>query len=229
MMQGLAPEKIVYQDEFLLVVNKDSGILSIPDGYDPHLPSLPDLLQPQFGKVWVVHRLDKETSGLMVFCRSAEAHTELNRQFREREVEKQYLALARPLPTWQSMTVSLPLRINAGRSHLTKVDPLHGKAAQTHFKLKESKKGAGLFECFPQTGYRHQIRAHFYAQGIQIIGDKIYKPIEHPQIIFDDAPRLMLQAQALGFCHPLTAKKLSFALEADPAMMEYWQRLNPLL
>jgi Pseudouridylate synthases, 23S RNA-specific len=89
---------ILYSDQDLLVVNKPAGLLSIPDGYHPEFPHLAQALTPLVGKLWIVHRLDKETSGVMLLARSAEAHRVLNQAFRERALHKLYHCLSAPPP-----------------------------------------------------------------------------------------------------------------------------------
>src|SRR5512133_3946911 len=89
---------ILYQDETLLAVNKPAGLRTIPDGYNPTLPYLAALLEPAFGRVWVVHRLDKDTSGAILFARTAESHRALNQQFEQRKVKKEYHAIAVGMP-----------------------------------------------------------------------------------------------------------------------------------
>ena len=224
MLPGFPVERVIYQDADFLVVNKPSGLLTIPDGYDPSMVNLMALLGAQYGQVWVVHRLDKDTSGLVLFALSPSAHKDLNRQFRERLVHKVYLALAAPVPAWETKEVNLPLLVNAGRSHLTKVDSENGKPAETSFKVLDNKENACLLECQPKTGYRHQIRAHLFAQGMAIFGDELYKPIK-PAVIQANAPRLMLQAKALQFTHPTGKQSISFSLNMDPELDLYWNSL----
>jgi tRNA pseudouridine32 synthase/23S rRNA pseudouridine746 synthase len=226
MQTGFPVERVIYQDADILVVNKPSGLLSIPDGYKLSEANLTALLSDQFGRVWVVHRIDKDTSGLVLFARNANAHQELNRQFRERLVHKAYLAIVAPVPTWENLVVKLPLLVNAGRSHLTKVDTQQGKMAETVFTVCEKRTDACLLECLPRTGYRHQIRAHLYAQGIGILGDELYNPKELTPIQAQ-APRLMLQAQALRFTHPTTNTPAAFSLPMDPELQICWNNLTP--
>ena len=224
MQSGFTIERVIYEDADVLVVEKPSGLLTIPDGYDPSIENLAALLGKKFGRVWVVHRLDKDTSGLVLFARNSEAHKELNRQFRERQVRKVYFALATPAPTWETLDLTLPLLVNAGRSHLTKVDIQRGKLAETTFKVLEKKMEVCLLECQPKTGYRHQIRSHLYSQGMGIFGDVLYKPPKQAEVQAQ-APRLMLQAQALHFTHPATNQPVSFTLLPDPEIQNYWNGL----
>jgi 23S rRNA-/tRNA-specific pseudouridylate synthase len=129
------------------------------------------------------------------------------------------------VPAWKALDVNLPLMVNAGRSHLTKVDLQRGKPAETSFKIVAEKLDACLLECQPKTGYRHQIRAHLYAQGMGILGDVLYKPLKETTFRAG-TPRLMLQAQALQFCHPNTKQSASFSLVLDPELELYWNTLS---
>lgn len=218
--------RIIFQDDDLLLVDKPSGLLTIIDGYDISAPNLAAQLEEQIGPIFVVHRLDRDTSGLVLFARNAFAHRELNRQFREREVQKSYFALASPSPNWETCEVNLPLLVNKGRSHLTKVDTESGKLALTSFSVLQRKLNYCLLECKPKTGYRHQIRAHLYAHGLGILGDPLYKPKPTGQAtIQTNAPRLMLQAYCLEFAHPASNQALSFSLPLDSELRDFWDKI----
>lgn len=92
---------VIYADAKLLVIDKPAGVLSIPDGYDHAVPYLGRILEPSYGRLWIVHRLDKQTSGVMVFARSAEVHKKLNQQFSEHQVSKSYHAIIFGTPDWE--------------------------------------------------------------------------------------------------------------------------------
>jgi len=127
--------QILYRDEALLVINKPAGLSTLPDGYNPTLPHVKSLLEGQSGRLWTVHRLDKDTSGVLVFARSAEAHRSLNTQFEQHQVTKLYHALVQGSPAWMEYTADLPLRSDGDRHHRTVVDLRAGKPALTHFKV----------------------------------------------------------------------------------------------
>lgn len=207
--RGFTPSTIpiIFEDEDLLLVDKPAGLLSVPDGYQKDLPHVRKLLQPDHGSLWLVHRLDKDTSGLMMLAKNASAHRELNRQFKEREVEKFYLCLASPPPDWQAKTVDLPLKINLGRQHLTKADPVFGKPATTNFQTLAVQKDMAALVCSPLTGYRHQIRAHLYALGIGILGDPLYQPQRNSETSYS---RLMLHAFGLRLKHLTSGERCSW-------------------
>jgi tRNA pseudouridine32 synthase/23S rRNA pseudouridine746 synthase len=136
-MSQLVDIQLLFKDSALLVVNKPAGLATLPDGYDLTLPHIKSILEQEAGSLWIVHRLDKETSGVLVLARSAGAHRSLNTQFEKRQVSKVYHALVTGNPVWQEQTVNLPLRPNGDRHHRTVGDPQTGKPAVTHFKVIE--------------------------------------------------------------------------------------------
>ncbi|NPA06429.1 MAG: RluA family pseudouridine synthase [Chloroflexi bacterium] len=197
---------VLHADEDVLVINKPVGLLSIPDGYDPNKPHVRALLEPEWGRLWIVHRLDKDTSGVMVLARNADAHKRLNRAFEQGEVTKVYHALVRGNPDWQTKEAAWPLRPNVGRRKRTVVDPRRGKPARTHFRVLERFGSHALVEAIPLTGRRHQIRAHLYALGHPIVGDPLYGPGPLPE---DPLPHLGLHARRLVFPHPRTQETIA--------------------
>ncbi len=114
--------EILYSDPNLLAVNKPSGLLTIPDGYHPELPCAVRLLQASQGRLWVVHRLDKDTSGVLLFARNALTHKILNEQFQNRQVHKIYRAIIAGSPEWEQEEIDLPLKVNGDRQHRTRVN-----------------------------------------------------------------------------------------------------------
>jgi 23S rRNA-/tRNA-specific pseudouridylate synthase len=131
------PLTILYQDEFLLAVNKPAGLPTLPDGYQRAAPCLIDLLNQQFDRVWVVHRRDRDTSGVIVFARTAEVHRALNIAFDAREVHKVYHAIVIGTPEWDERVIDLPLRPDGDRRHRTVIDAQHGKPAFTRARVLE--------------------------------------------------------------------------------------------
>jgi len=185
---------VLWSDAHLLVVNKPAGLPSLPDGYDRQAPHLKSLLEPAFGRLWIVHRLDRDASGVIVLARSASAHQSLNNQFASRETTKLYHALVAGAPEWEEKDVRLQLRLDGDRRHRTVVDPRHGVDAHTHLRVLErytsprtgkDARASGepglpafhhwaLLEAAPTTGRTHQIRAHLSALGLPIIADRLY-------------------------------------------------------
>jgi RluA family pseudouridine synthase len=170
--------QVVLEDEALLVINKPPGLLSIPDGYDPSLPHLAGLLQERYGRVWVVHRLDKDTSGVMLFARSADAHRALNQQFEERKTRKEYHAVCVGMPEWETLSITLPLRVNGDRRHRTVIDHQTGKPAETDAAVLQRLGVFTLVSALPHTGYTHQIRTHLAAMALPILDDPLYIILE---------------------------------------------------
>ncbi len=229
---------VLHIDEALLAVNKPAGLPTLPDGYRPDAPCLVGLLQEAFGRLWIVHRLDKETSGVVVLARTAEAHRALNKQFHEREVAKVYHALAVGQPAWDTYRIELPLRPDGDRRHRTVVDRAGGKPSVTLLRVLERWPGYVLLQAMPLTGRTHQIRAHLAAEGLPIVGDLLYgsqggrlRTGDGPalrRLLVDDAPlaRLALHAQALTIQHPTTRAALTLEAPYPPDFAEALERLR---
>ena len=207
--------EIVYQDNSILVINKPAGLSSLPDGYDKNLPHVRALLEPEFGRLWMVHRLDKETSGILILARSASVHRLLNDQFANREIQKKYSALVYGVFP-QTLSINLPLKINGDRRHRTIIDETNGKPANTDFQLIDVFScSTSLINALPHTGYTHQIRSHLLASRFPILGDPLYYTPES-KVFSARLPiqRTALHAQQITFLHPDTQIKVTFS--ADP-------------
>jgi RluA family pseudouridine synthase len=200
-----SPIRIIHEDAELLVVDKPAGLAVLPEGWDKEAPCLLHLLEGQHGKLWVVHRLDKVTSGVLVFARTAEAHRALNRAFELHQVNKVYHAIVVGAPGWEQHTARHPLRVNVGHAHRTAVDDGRGKPSQTSFRVLERFSDACLLEAVPHSGRTHQVRAHAAALGLPLLGDRLYGA---PKTVLIDRPAL--HALALRFSHPASGKSLSF-------------------
>ena len=206
--------KILFEDDALLIINKPAGLNSIADGYDLTLPHVRTLLEPEFGKLWVVHRLDKDTSGVLVLARSAAIHHNLNDQFASRQIQKQYLALVLGIFP-KTLNISFPLKVNGDRRHRTVVSQETGKPAVTEVTLAEQFNDmASEVLAAPHTGYTHQIRAHLLLCGFPILGDPLYYSPESREF---SAPlpirRTALHAYSITFKHPLNGESLTFCAE----------------
>ena len=211
--------KILYEDEHLLVVDKPAGLPVLPDGWEEDAPYLVKSLEEKYGKIFIVHRLDKVTSGVMVFARDAETHRALSLQFEGHEAEKTYHALVEGNPKWEEKTARHPLRANVGHKHRTMVDDKNGKPSETRFRVlkryparpEQGLEASALIEAKPMTGRTHQIRVHAYALGYPLVGDVLYGAQETYGIA-----RPMLHAQSLSFIHPATNERLKFTAPHPP-------------
>ena len=195
--------EILFSDGELLVVNKPAGLPTIPDGWEQSTTCLRDQLAVEFGRVWVVHRLDKITSGVIVFARNAEAHRSLSLLFETHQVTKRYRALVCGLPDWKEMTSQAPLRADVGHRHRTAVDWKRGQPAVTRFLVRQGFAENALIEACPETGRTHQIRAHAYAIGFPILADRLYGAPPTDLIA-----RPALHAHSLEF--PFAGQQLAF-------------------
>lgn len=200
---------IQYADSSIVVVRKPESMLSVP-GKDG-LPSVLDLLRQQFPLAkgpLLVHRLDMDTSGLLVAALTEEAHRHLQRQFLMREVEKTYVAiLEKPLPVGQSGEISLPLRPDIDDRPRQMVDYEHGKNALTRYRVTDCSNGHARIELHPLSGRTHQLRVHCaHPLGLDnpIVGDRLYG---------HTARRLMLHAQELTLTHPTSGERMHFSWE----------------
>jgi RluA family pseudouridine synthase len=196
---------ILYEDEELLIISKPTGLPVLPDGWEKEAPYLVKLLEKQNGRLWIVHRLDKITSGVMAFARTAEAHRALNLQFEQHEIEKLYHAIVVGVPEWDRLIARHPLRVDVGHSHRTVVDHSKGKSSDTAFRVLERYLGYSLLEAVPGTGRTHQIRVHAYALGFPLLGDMLYSAP-----ITDLIARPALHALSLTITHPTNGKRITF-------------------
>jgi tRNA pseudouridine32 synthase/23S rRNA pseudouridine746 synthase len=206
--------KILHEEASFLIVDKPSGLSVLPDGWEADAPYLVKSLEEHFGKIFIVHRLDKVTSGVMVFARDASTHRALSMQFEGHVVQKTYRALLEGNPDWDKKVARHPLRSDVGHRHRTMVDPKKGKPAETRFRVIQRFDEAVLVEAQPMTGRTHQIRVHAYALGHPLAGDTLYGAQG-----MVPAPRPMLHAYSLSFIHPGTEERVKF-LSPFPADLE---------
>jgi RluA family pseudouridine synthase len=207
-MDKLKPE-ILLETEAVVGINKPAGLLSIPDGYNRELPHVAGLLAADFGKLWIVHRLDRDTSGVMILAKSPSAHRLINLQFEKREIRKIYHAIVVGEPAWEHLLVDQPLRVGGDRRHRTTIAPKTGKPAATEFKILQRYPKYTLVEACPHTGYTHQIRAHLLFAGYPIVADPLYF-LTRPENNATESPaaimsRLALHASELRFVDPISA------------------------
>ena len=199
---------VLFSDDEVLAIAKPSGLATVPDRYDTARAHVRAMLEPRWGRVWLVHRLDRDASGVLVLARTAAAHRELNRQFEAREVDKTYLALVAGRPEWGERRIDAPLRPSGDRRHRTVVDPARGKESVTEVRVLESFTRHALIEARPATGRAHQIRAHLAWAGHPILADPLYGGPPAIEAAEGIIARLALHAVRLELRHPATGAPL---------------------
>ncbi len=212
---------ILYQDEQILAVNKPAGLPVLPDGWEKDAPYLVKILEEEHGKIWIVHRLDKTTSGVIIFARTAEAHRALNIQFENHDADKIYHAIMEGDPKWNEKTAKFPLRANVGNKHRTAVDDKNGKPSETRYRILKRYQAGALVEAKPMTGRTHQVRVHAYALGHPLVGDILYGASETDLI-----SRPALHAYSLAITHPETNERLTFKSEHPEDFVSALERLG---
>ncbi len=220
---------VLHIDDAIIVLNKPAGLPVLPDGWEKDAPYLVKMLEEEYGslsndsgrQIWVVHRLDKLTSGVMVFARTAEAHRALNREFETHEAEKLYHAILIGVPPWDEKIARHRLRANVGHKHRTAVDDRAGKPAETVFNVLRRYRSHALIEARPMTGRTHQIRAHAYALGYPLLGDTLYGALESELIA-----RPALHAYSLTITNPRTGKREQYTASYPADFRRTLERLN---
>lgn len=197
---------VLYADDALLVVDKPTGLLSVPGRGEDKQDCLIARLQERYPGARIVHRLDRDTSGLLVVARDADTHRELSRQFMDREVDKAYAALALGRIDGDEGRIELPLRYDPPTKPRHVVDPVAGQPALTLWRVTGRGDGFTRVELVPYTGRSHQLRVHLLALGHPLLGDPLYAPAE----ACPPGSRLCLHAETLGFVHPVHGGRLRF-------------------
>lgn len=192
--------EIVFRDAWLIVLNKPSGLLAVPGRGSALYDSLAVRVQQDFPTASVVHRLDRDTSGLMVLALDPQTHRRLSRQFEQRSVEKVYTAVVAGQVWGDSGRVSRPLAKDFSRPPRHKVDLEQGREAITDWRVVERRPDRTRLWLQPLTGRSHQLRVHLADLGHPILGDPLYGSEVERQA----APRLLLHAQSLTLSHPAT-------------------------
>ena len=233
------PLKIVFEDEHLLVVDKPAGLVVHPAAGNLDGTLVNALLHHCAGRLsgiggvarpGIVHRIDKDTSGLLVVAKTDVAHEGLARQFAAHSIDRRYLAIVSGIPTAAEGKVDAPLaRSSANRKKIAIVEGSRGKRAVTRWRRLEALKDAALVECRLETGRTHQVRVHMASIGHPLLGDPVYgrSGKSKGKLLKDlDFQRQALHATELGFTHPVTKHRLSFASPMPPDMQELMARLG---
>jgi tRNA pseudouridine32 synthase/23S rRNA pseudouridine746 synthase len=200
-----APIEVLHADERVVVALKPAGLLTVPGRGEGLADCLFSRLQGRFPTLRLVHRLDRDTSGLVVFALTAGAQIHLNRQFEERAVDKRYAALVWGVPLGGKGRVDLPLTVDWPNRPRQKVCHESGRPAVTDWRVVRTEGAGARMELKPRTGRSHQLRVHMASLGHPILGDTLYAEGQAR-----DAPRLMLHAERLGFAHPDDSGRLAF-------------------
>lgn len=202
--------KVVYQDKWLAVIDKPAGMLSVKGNVE--LPSVEELLLllfPQRAFCKVVHRLDMDTSGIIIVAFDLEVYTNIQQQFKQKVVCKEYLALLDGVISNDVGEVDLPISADYDLRPRQKIDYINGKSAHTSYRVISYDAGKTRISFTPHTGRTHQLRlhsAHEDGLGAPIVGDRLYG---HP------STRLMLQAIKISFIHPIKQQRITFEVDAE--------------
>ena len=203
----------IYEDEHLLVLNKPSGLLSVPGRGPDKQDCLSKRVQDIYTDALVVHRLDQDTSGLLIMARGIESQRHISRLFETRQVHKRYVAVVagHPDATPQNAegwsTIEGPILLDWERRPIHIIHP-DGKPSKSHWRYLERGTVASLIELEPVTGRTHQLRVHMQSIGHPMLGDTLYAPPD----VLALSPRLLLHARYLAFAHPFTEQPLTFDL-----------------
>jgi len=200
------PLEILHQDHEILLVNKPAGLLSVP-GKGEHLADcLLARVQSAFPEALLVHRLDRDTSGVMVFAMTPHAQRNLGLQFEKRQAKKTYVARVWGHVAEKTGRIDLPLIVDWPNRPLQHVDFERGKPAVTDWRVQRHEDGTTRVRLYPQTGRSHQLRVHMKEIGHPILGDPFYA-----DGAARDFPRMMLHAENLRLRHPDGGKGMSFS------------------
>jgi 23S rRNA pseudouridine1911/1915/1917 synthase len=233
------PLRVVFEDGHLLVVDKPAGLVVHPAAGNRDGTLVNALLHHCGGSLsgiggvarpGIVHRIDKDTSGLLVVAKTDVAHEGLAKQFAAHSVERRYLAIVSGVPKVVEGTVDAPLaRSSANRKKIAIVETGRGKRAVTHWRRLSLLRDAALVECRLETGRTHQVRVHMASIGHPLLGDQVYGSAgkTHRKLLDDmNFHRQALHAAELGFVHPVTKHRLTFASAMPADMQELFNALG---
>jgi 23S rRNA pseudouridine1911/1915/1917 synthase len=232
------PLRVVFEDEHLLVVDKPAGLVVHPAAGNPDGTLVNALLHHCDGSLsgiggvarpGIVHRIDKDTSGLLVVAKTDVAHEGLAKQFAAHSIDRRYLAIVTGVPKAAEGTVDAPLaRSSTNRKKISIVGEGRGKRAVTHWRRLQILRDAALVECRLETGRTHQVRVHMASLGHPLLGDPTYgrSGKAHRDLLKElNFHRQALHATELGFTHPVTKNRLSFASGMPADMQELFTGL----
>jgi tRNA pseudouridine32 synthase/23S rRNA pseudouridine746 synthase len=203
------PLDVMHEDHEIVAVNKPAGLLSVP-GKGAHLADcLIERVRAAFPTVRLVHRLDRDTSGVMIFALTPSAQRHLGLQFEKRQVKKTYVARVWGHMEARRGTVDLPLNVDWPNRPRQMIDMAHGRAAVTDWRVQRFESGITRVKLSPRTGRSHQLRVHMLALGHPILGDPLYATGAAREF-----PRLMLHSEELRLRHPDGGRGVAFRAQA---------------
>lgn len=203
------PLDILYEDAAIIVANKPAGLLSVPGKNEGREDCLTARLMARYWDALLVHRLDCDTSGVIIYARTKQAQGFLGQEFEKRRAQKTYIARIWGLPDRQGGLIDLPIGPDWADRPRQMIDHENGRPSQTAWRVIGDDGQTARVELQPKTGRSHQLRVHMLALGHPILGDPIYAT--GPAL---DFPRLMLHAQTLALHHPETQQWVSFTAPA---------------
>lgn len=234
--------EILHQDSAMIVINKPAGLLSVPDRFDGKLLNAKHLLRDKFEEVYTVHRLDRDTSGVLCFARTKEAHRALSMQFADHQPQKEYLALVEGALTSAEGEIDTAMQEDPRRPGRMMVASKGGFAAFTTYKVEERFADFTWVSVRIQTGRTHQIRVHLQSIGHALVADPLYGRRSAGLLLSvvkgrkyrlaknkEERPllaRTALHAASLGFTHPTSGEEVSFTAELPKDLRASLQQLR---
>jgi len=208
-----SPLDILFKDKYLLVLNKPSGLLSVPGRGEDKQDCLITRVQSEYSDALIVHRLDMSTSGLMVIARGKKIERSLSILFQQREVHKKYIAIVDGEVSPNTGEIDLPLITDWPNRPKQKIDFANGKSSQTRYSVLSYDKNSNSsrIELTPLTGRTHQLRVHMQSIHHAILGDELYAN----QVVINKSPRLLLHASYLCLPHPISGEMISIHSVAE--------------
>jgi len=231
--------KKIFEDDDILIIFKPAGVLTIPDRFDLEAPNVTDFLKAIYDEVFTVHRLDRDTSGVMVYAKNANSHRNLSLQFQEQKVLKIYHAVVKGIVDKESIDIDIPIAPHPAKQGAS-IPSARGKASLTIAQTLQRFKNSTLLECKLITGRHHQLRVHVAAIGHPLLIDEVYGS-DQPVLVSElkkhfnlkknseEKPiisRITMHAYQIGFEHPKSGEHLTFIAEYPKDFRALLQVLN---